>query len=126
MSDSGDLMGGVGDSKFRLEVAALSIFGGLVILVIGPVFVGYWLGVGALAGAVYWTLIYDERLDGVRRRVPAERATMLIGFLYIIVVVELVDGDALRSSLIAGFIVGFVVAGGADTLQRRLRARLEE
>ena len=126
MSDSGDLLGGASDSKFRLEVAALSIFGGLVILVIGPAFVGYWLGVGALAGAVYWTLIYDERLDGVRRRVPAERATMLIGFLYIIVVVELLDGDALRSSLIAGFIVGFIVAGGADALQRRLRARLEE
>lgn len=126
MSDSGDLLGGASDSKFRLEVAALSIFGGLVILVIGPAFVGYWLGVGALAGAVYWTLIYDERLDGVRRRVPAERATMLIGFLYIIVVVELLDGDALRSSLIAGFIVGFIVAGGADALQRRLRERLEE
>jgi hypothetical protein len=117
---------GLADPKFRLEVAALSIFGGLVVLVIGPTVVGDWLGVGALVGAVYWTLVYDERLDGVRTRVPAERATMLVGFLYIIVVVELLDGDALRSSLIAGFVGGFVIAGGADTLQRRLRARFEE
>ena len=125
MNDSaGDA--GLADPKFRLEVAALTLFGGLVVLVIGPTFVGDWLGVGALAGAVYWTLIYDERLDSIRDRVPGEKATMLVGFLYIIVVVELLDGDALRTSLIAGFVGGFVVAGGADTLQRRLRARFEE
>lgn len=117
---------GLADPKFQLELAALSIFGSLVILVIGPVFVGNWLVAGALAGAGYWTLVYDARLDGVRTRVPAEKATMLIGFLYIVAVVELLDGDALRSSLIAGFVGGFVVAGGAEALQHRLRARLEE
>lgn len=116
---------GLADPKFRLEVAALSIFGGLVVFVIGPAVLADWLVVGALVGAVYWTLVYDERLDGVRTRVPAEKATMLVGFLYIIVVVELLDGDALRSSLIAGFVCGFAVAGGADALQRRLRTRLE-
>lgn len=126
MSDSGGAWRGVGSSKFRLEAAALAVFGGLVVLVLGISFEGYWLGVGALVGAVYWTLLYDERLDGVRDRVPAERATMLIGFLYVVLVVELLPGDTLRSSLVAGFVVGFVVAGGANALQGRLAARIEE
>jgi hypothetical protein len=116
----------VRDSKFRLEVAALAVFGGLVVLFVGVSFDGTWLSIGALAGAVYWTLLYDERLDGLRSRVPGEQATMLIGFVYVIAVVELLDGDALRSSLVAGFVAGFAIAGGADTLQRRLADRFAE
>lgn len=116
----------LGTRKFRLEAVALAAFGGLVVALIGPDVEGDWLAGGGLVGAVYWTLLYDERLDGIRRRVPAERATMLLGFLYIVLIVELFDGDALRSSLVAGFVAGFVLAGGADALQRRLIARLGE
>jgi hypothetical protein len=126
MRGLGGVLTSVEESKFRLEAAALAVFGGLVVLIIGTSFEGYWLGVGALLGAAYWTLLYDERLDGVRKRVPGEKATMLLGFLYIILVVELLEGDPLRSSLVAGFVVGFVVAGAADGLQRRLVARIEE
>jgi hypothetical protein len=112
-------------SKFATEAVALTVFGGLVVLLVGPTFLGYWLAVGALAGAVYWTAMYDARLDGIRDRVPAEHATMLVGFLFVVLVVELLDGVARRSSLVAGFVVGFVVAGVVDALQRRLVDRIE-
>lgn len=112
------------DSKFALEALALTVFGTLVVLLIGPALAANWLATGAVAGAVYWTLLYDERLDGIRSRFPGERATMLLGFLSVVAIVELLDGDALRTSLVAGFVAGFVVAGVVDTLQQRLVARI--
>lgn len=125
MSDQEVGWKGLRKSKFALEVVALTVFGSLVVLLLGPAFAAYWLAVGALVGAVYWTLLYDGRLTGLQSKLPGERATMLVGFLYIAVVAELVSGGARQSSLIVGFVGGFVVAGVVDAARARLVQRIE-
>ncbi|WP_340102268.1 hypothetical protein [Salinibaculum salinum] len=116
---------GLSNSKFTLEVVALTLFGGLVVLLLGPAFSTDWLAIGAVVGAVYWTVMYDARLAGLQSKLPGERATMLVGFLYVVAVAELVSDPARQSSLIAGFIAGFIVAGVVDAGRARLVQRLE-
>ncbi len=115
----------LGNSKFGLEVAALTVFGGVVVLLIGPALATNWLAIGALVGAIYWTVMYDARLTGLQSKLPGERATMLVGFLYIVAVAELVSGPVRQSSLIAGFVAGFVIAGVADAARARLVQRID-
>lgn len=125
MSDQTVGWRGLWNSKFGLEVVALTVFGGLVVLLLGPAFATNWVAIGAVVGAVYWTVMYDARLTGLQSKLPGERATMLVGFLYIVAVAELVSGGVHQSSLIVGFVAGFVVAGGVNATQRRLVARLQ-
>ena len=116
---------GLANSKFGLEVAALTVFGGAVVLLIGPALATNWLAVGAIVGAIYWTVMYDARLTGLQSKLPGERATMLVGFLYVVAVAELVSGRARQSSLIVGFVAGLVVAGVADAARARLVQRID-
>jgi|AntRauTorcE11898_2_1112593.scaffolds.fasta_scaffold42986_2 hypothetical protein len=125
MSDQTVEWSELGNSKFGLEVVALTLFGGLVVLLLGPALATNWLAIGAVVGAVYWTVMYDARLTGLQSKLPGERATMLVGFLYVVAVAELVSDPARQSSLIVGFVAGFVVAGAINAGQRRLVQRIE-